>query len=492
MTSARRILARSLTIALALGSCAPLAVLAQPTTQPITAPTPAPEPTISGTPIPYPAYGTPAPDVAQQRPKKNVPTSVTLDQSIDIAVAQSPTFASERAAYYAIAAKYGSAKAAFLPAVSASGDIDREWGRAASSGASPIPSSGPASTGYTTVEEGSVTISELIFDGGHLIAGLRSAKFADVAGRDTLLRQLQQLAYTVATNYYNLLEDKATVASDNQLVREFEINEQYVTAEIRTGAAARSDLAAAQFETAQARGALVTAQGNEIAAQATFATSLGLDADALIVPHPLGQQPPQVKTLSYQDSLSEALKLRPDFLSAQATVDSDKAGLTYAELARMPTVTANGTASTGRYLLQPNTMTNWAPGGSIGATVTLPIYDQGLTDYNIHVAKDTLDQAVAALIASRLQVQSDVRGGLANLISARANLVQAQAEVASSTVSLQATQAQYRVGASTITAIVTAEANLATAQTAYVQALYGERLAEQQYEFALGASDLSL
>ena len=85
-----------------------------------------------------------------------------------------------------------------------------------------------------------------------------------------------------------------------------------------------------------------------------------------------------------------------------------------------------------------------------------------------------------------------MRGGLANLISARAALVQAQAEVTSSTVTLQATQAQYKVGASTITAIVTAEANLATAQRDYVAALYGERLAEQQYTFALGASDLTL
>lgn len=491
MTFARRILARSLAVALALGSCAPLVAIArQPTTQPISVPTPAPEPTISGTPIPYPAYGTPAPSVARQLPKPNVPTSVSLQQAIDIAVAQSPAFAQERAAYYEIAARYTEAKSAFLPAVSASGGITRSWGRAITSETS---GGQPSSTsGYVTEEQGSVTISELIFDGGQLIEALRSAKFSNLAGKDTLLRDLQTLAYTVATNYFTLLEDKAAVASDNQLVREFEINEQYVIAEIRTGAAARSDLAAAQFETAQARGALVTAQGTEIAAQATFATSLGLDADTLIVPHPLQKQPPQVKTLSYEQSLDEALKLRPDFLAAQSTVDAEFAALRSAELARMPSITASGTASTGRFLLQPSTASNWEPGGSIGATVTLPIYDQGVTDYNIHVAKDTLDSADAALTQSRLQVQSDVRSSLANLISARANLVQAQAEVTSSTVSLQATQAQYRVGASTITAIVTAEANLATAQTAYVQALYGERLAEQQYEYALGASDLTL
>ena len=491
MTFDRRSLARSLVAALGLSVCVPLAVSAQqPNTQPIAVPTPAPMPTTSGTPIPYPAYGTPAPDVAAQRPKPNVPASVSLKQAVDIAVMEAPSFAQDRAAYAQVAAKYNAAKLAFTPNISAAGSVTRSFGES-SGGSSPSPA--PAAVrGYQTSESGSITISQLIFDGGQLIVQLREAKFDSAAAKDTLMRQLEQLEYTVASDYYTLLEDKAAVASDNLLVREFETNEQYVTAQIRTGAAARSDLAAAQFQTAQARGALIAAQGAEIQAQAAFATFIGLDADALIVPKPLEKSPPQVKTLAYEAALDEALKLRPDFLAAQATAVAGKSALLAAELSRMPTVTASATASTSRYMQNVGAvMTGWQPGGSIGAQISLPIWDQGLTQYNIAVAKAQLDSDNAALNASRLQVQSDVRGGLANLISARAQLVQAQAEVTSSTVSLQATQAQYRVGASTITAIVTAEANLATAQHDYVAALYGERLAEQQYQLALGVSDLS-
>jgi hypothetical protein len=88
MTLSRRFMARSLSIALALGLCAPLTVAAQPSQAPISVPTPAPMPTISGTPLPYPAYGSPAPDVAAQRQKPGVPLTVTLNQAIDIADAQ--------------------------------------------------------------------------------------------------------------------------------------------------------------------------------------------------------------------------------------------------------------------------------------------------------------------------------------------------------------------------------------------------------------------
>ncbi|MGB6984614.1 MAG: TolC family protein [Candidatus Aquilonibacter sp.] len=494
MTLPRRITARSLSAALALGLCAPLTVAAQTSQAPITAPTPAPMPTTSGTPIPYPAYGSPAPDVAQQRQKPGVPVTVTLNQAIDIAVVQAPAFASERAVYLAIAAKYGAEKGALLPSVSADASATRSFsGALTANGATPQGTSGPSGSSYATRQSAAVNISELIYDGGQVIAGIRSAKESDIAGRDTLLRNLQTLAFNVASAYYSLLEDNASVQADNALVREFEINEQFVSAQIRTGAAPRSDLAAAQFQTAQARGTLVVAQGLAITAEGVFATTLGLDADTAISPQLLGSSPPQMRVLSYQQSLNEALKLRPDFLAAEHTVESDKENLRFAKLARFPVLTANGSIGYARTQIPTGAyQTNYQGQNTLGATLTIPIYDQGITNYNVAVAASQLDQSAAALTQQRLTVQSDVRGGLANLFSARAALVQAQAEVTSSTVSLQATQAQYKVGASTITAIVTAEANLATAQRDYVAALYGERLAEQQYTFALGASDLTL
>ena len=494
MTLPHRVLARTLLAAFACALCVPLSVDAQASNAPVTAPTPAPMPTISGTPMPYPAYGSPAPDVAAQKQRPGIPVQVTLNQAIDIAVAQSPEFATQRAQYRVIAAKYAAEKSALLPNISAQGSVRRDYGGNGSSGSSPSPSSSPGVNGngaYTTTLSGSISLTQLIFDGGQTIAGIRSAKEADFAGKDTLLRQLQQLAFNVATDYYALLEDNASVQSDNALVREFETNENYVTAQIRTGAAARSDLAAAQFQTAQARGALVTAQGQAIAAQATFASALGLDADTAITPKLLERSPPQVKALSYAQALKEAFTLRPDFLAAEHTVESDKEGLRFAKLARFPSIVANASAGSSREQV-PGYQTPFVSTQSIGATLNVPIFDQGQTNFNVASAAAQLDEASYALTAARLQVQSDVRGGLANLISARATLVQAQAEVASATVSLQATQAQYRVGASTITAIVTAEANLASAEKDYVAALYGERLAEQQYDFALGASDLTL
>jgi outer membrane protein len=498
--------------------------LASPTPAPIRVPTPAPVPTAGGTPIPYPAYGTPAPDVAALTPKPGIPQSISLDQATELAVALSPVFAAQNAAWRAIHAKYTSEQQAVFPGLSGSATMGNAYsngtttsGTQNGSGAggataaqAPDAASRSSVGSYTrsslTSESAAITITQLIYDGGRTIAAIRAAKTADVAGRATLLRQLQTLALNVANAYYAVLEDNATVAADAQLVREFEVNEASVEAQIRNGAAARSDLAAAQFQVAQARGALVSAQGTAIAAQAAFATALGLDADTRVVPKPLSARPAP-PTPTYGKALRRALLLRPDYIAAKWNQQSAQENLRFAKLARFPVLTAAASDGASRLFIDcidtagakaqasaalcPGP-SGWSNDKTLGLTLSIPIYDQGLTNYNVAVAASALDQADAVLRQTKLQVESDVRAALASLISARASLVQAQAELTGAKVSLDATQAQYKVGATTILNVVTAEANLSTAQATYIAALYGVQTAEQNYLYATGQSDIRL
>ncbi|HET9028777.1 MAG TPA: TolC family protein, partial [Candidatus Aquilonibacter sp.] len=477
--------ARALAAVLALAPVVPSVAIAQQGQAPVTAPSPLPMPTGSATPVPYPAYGTPAPDVAAQQRHAGIPASVTLLQAIDIAVAQSPAFASQRAQYRAIAARYGAEQGALFPNISANGTITRSYG---SSNTASNGGAGNNTSGSTVVtsEGAHVTLNQLIYDGGRVIAGIRTAKEADIAGRDTLVRELQTLAFNVATAYYNVLQANATVDADSLVVRQFETQENAISAQIRAGAAARSDLAAAQSQTANARGQLVAAQSTAISAQSTFATTLGLDADTAVNPQVLDKSPGQVKINSYPAALKIALNLRPDYLAAIHTVESSSENLRFAKLARFPSLNADASTGTQRTLIQaPPISTPFQSTSSIGATISIPIYDQGLTNYNVAVAASQLDQANAALLATKLSVQSDVRSALATVISARAALVQGQAELSSATVNLQASQARYHVGAATITDVVTAQALYAQAQRDYVNVLYAERVAEERYTYAL-------
>ncbi len=535
-----RIPARELFAALALGSLVTGVALAQSAPPPpsegsipgipgIVMPSPLPQPTISGTPIPYPAYGSPAPDVEQLKPRKGVPQAISLADAIRVGVALSPTFALQNAEWAAIHARYTSSVQALYPAITGNAQIGNEYSNGTTASTGGVgPSSAPTgpptvrpaaafglatpsaySQATVTNESATLTITQLIFDGGRTIANIRSAKAADIAGRATLLRQLQQLAFNVATSYYTVLEDNATVTADAQLVREFEVNEASVAAQIRNGAAARSDIAAAQFQTAQARGNLVTAQGTAIGAQATFATTLGLDADAQVVPRQITGQA-GAPNPTYDTSLKRALIMRPDYISAAYNVQAAQENLRFAKLARFPILSAAASDGISREFVDcfstTSTLNNgnvvgvsacpgpasWSNTKTLGLNLTIPIYDQGQTNFNVANAAAQLDQAIATLNSTKLTVESDVRSALATLISSRASLVQARSELTSAQVSLSATQAQYKVGATTILNVVTAEANLTTAQSAYINALYGVSTAEQNYLFAMGISDVQL
>ena len=484
MTDFRHAAARSFAAALVFALALPVVARSQSADEPVVMPTPAPMPSMSTTPIPYPAYGPAAPDVVQLVPHKGVPPEITLQQAVAMAVVLSPAFATERAQYDAIRAKYGAEQSALFPSLEVVASATRLYGFQ-------ISNTGTGTnTGSSNPTEfkADAILQQLIYDGGRVIAAIKSARSANIAGNQTLLRQLQTLERSVATAYYAVLEANATIDSSATLVREFEIQERSVRAQINSGAAARSDLANAQFQTAQARNTLVTAQGQAIGAQSTFATTIGLDADTEVVPQPI---PPDTTTTvpSYQKSVAQGFLMRPDYLAAQNTEYSSEYGLQYARGAHYPSLVANGDLGESRITGQERTFQG---AQQLGATLTIPIFDQGLTNYNVAVAASQLDQAKAGLVQTRLQVESDVRTAVAGLVSARASAVQAQSEVTSSRVALDAAQAQYRVGTATVVDVTTAEANLATAQAAYITAIYNVHNAVETYNFAVGLSDLHL
>jgi len=443
-------------------------------------PPPTPTPAPSAAALPYPAYGSPAPDVAQLHPVANVPPTVTLEQAIAIAAAKSPAFAIQRAQYDAIRAKYGAAKGALYPSVSADGSVSRSFGAGGTAG---------TTVGPNTEIALQAKISQLIFDGGRVLAGLKQAKEGDLAGRLALDRDLQTLELTVANAYFGVLQARASVDAANQSVHQFQVTQDSISARIKAGAAARSDIAQAQFQAARARGSLVTAQGQAIAAQSTFATTLGLDADTEIVPQERPTTALPAQAPSYAKSIEQAFLLRSDYLAAQHDVDASAAGVRFAKLGKFPSINATYSDGVSRNV-SSGRIGPFEHGANLGATLTIPIFDQNQTNYAVAQAQSQLDQATAGLRQTKLGVEQQVRTALSGVISSRASLTQAQLELNAAKVALSAAQARYRVGAATILDLVTAQANYSQAQTDYVNALYASQTAEQNYEYAVGTIGL--
>lgn len=461
---------------------------ARPSATPVAIPTPitALPPASQPSTLPYPAYGTPAPGVDRGTAAAGVKQVVSLDEATAIGFASSPLLAQARAAIAIAHAPVELAKTAVLPNISgsvATSRTDRQNGSSTGGAAS-------LGGGITSNSLGA-TLKQLIFDGGKVAAQLRAAKSNEGAATAQYKRQLQTVAFNVANAYYAALAAQRATEVAAETVRLNQVNEDLVSAQVRAGVASRVDLATAQFPTAQSRVALVKAQGAELSAQAAFVNALGLDVNTLVLPKDDGnvlQTKAAVTTIAiptYEAAIQRALMLRPDYAAAVQTVEGNKASVRAARLGTYPNI--NGTATTG-------TASTDVVGGTyrnasqIGVTLTIPIFDQGITAAQTAQAQGQLDQAVAQLANTKLAVQLNVKQTLVSLIASRAAFDQTQAELAKAQEVLAATQAQYQAGVTTLPLLLNAQVGLTQALTDQVSAIYSLRQAEAAFLYAEGAN----
>jgi outer membrane protein TolC len=492
-----------------IGTPPPLSPNASPTPFALPSPQPVPSPITSLPPasqpstLPYPAYGTPVPGVNRGVKTAAIPQVVSLEQAIAIGYARSPLLAQARATVLTDTAPVDLAKTAVLPDINGTATVGRVYSQ--NTGTSVITDNGSGTntaTGSTTRNgfnfgnaytdsSFGVSLTQLVYDGGKIAAQFREAKATQSAALATYQRELQTVAYNVANAYYAALAAQRTTQVAVETVKINQVNANLVAAQIRAGTAARSDYLTAELPVAQARVALVQDQGAELSTQAAFVNAMGLDANIYVLPQDDGNVlagssgAPKVSTPTYDAAVARAYLLRPDYFAAQQSVKSYQYALRAAHLNNWPHIDANGSYSTASSDPQGGTFRN---SGSIGLTLTVPIYDQGVTHADVEQAQGELDNAQALLNQTQQSVQLNVKQTLVSLVSAQAAFDQVQAELANAREVLAATQAQYAAGVTTLPLLLNAEVGLTTALAAQVNAVYTLRQAEAAFLYAEGAN----
>jgi outer membrane protein TolC len=439
----------------------------------------------SGLALPYPAYGSPQPQILTTRRAAGVPATVALADAIAIAIARVPSLDAARGEVALEDASVALARTGLAPDVSISASPTYSYVQGGGANAS------ATSAALVSAESnsGSLSLSQLIFDGGQIRAKIDAARLTRDAALATYRRDAQTVAFNVADAYYTLLADERTVAVDAELLRENIVSENLVRAQIRAGTVAGADLSSQLATTANARTTLVSAQGTVQNDRVTFATTLGLPADTDVLPRDdtqgLETATPAGPLPAFANALDTAYMERPDVAEARLTVAADEASLRGARRGLSPTLSFSGSKGLESSDLGGGAIRN---DGSLGFTVTIPIYDQGITRANVASSRATVAIANANAATTRIGVSQDVRQALISIVSDRAVLDQTRAAYDSAVSSLRSTQGQYRVGLSTLPSLIQAEATLASAATNIVNAIYTLRIAENNLRYALGTN----
>jgi len=440
----------------------------------IAAPTPMPGP--ASTYAPSPSTSTSTSTSPSTSSMNQIPLSINLSQAETIALASSPALALARGQVESALGAIGTARAGGLPNLSGSGSYSR------TKSTIPAGSFGPGSPAFaslTTSKSASVTLRQLLVDGGRIHEAVMAAKFGSDAARYDLERQVQAVEFNVASAYYAALQARHQLQVARDSLNLAQVQLKLVRAQFKAGVASRADVLTAQLPVAQAQLAVAQAANGEKTQLALMLDTMGLPAQT---PVTISDEMASLVTLpALSDVLATANRDRPDLLSAQASADSASASLRSARLGLFPSIAANGTDSTTASKNDATTTGGtFLPGWSVGASISIPIFDGGLTRGETAQAQGVADQASANLRSTQLLVSLNIQQSYLGVQTAEAGLIAADAEYSQAKTVLDVTNAQYRAGVTTLPLLLNAQVGLAKAEGDQVNALYTYKTAWQQ------------
>lgn len=181
---------------------------------------------------------------------------------------------------------------------------------------------------------------------------------------------------------------------------------------------------------------------------------------ALWYPSAAAAQTPRLMTLA--DLVTSADQRNPTVVAARQAVTASEAAVALAKSGRGPTVTASGSTGTSGGGTSTTSTSGFGASVSIGASYVL--YDSGQIAYAVKQAEANLQSAKFALEAARQDVSLTVATGYISVLTAQRNVTVREQVVAQNQELLRLAEGQFRAGAVARADVVSAQANLATAE----------------------------
>jgi len=395
----------------------------------------------------------------------------SLVELIDIAQRRNPAtrVAWEQARQAAI--NVGIARAAYLPALTASAVAGWEHF------VLPFPSNlVPQGFIIFNAQEAipQLAVNYLLFDFGGRAAGVEAAGQLSIAGNVAFTAAHQQLIFNVARAYFTLDGADAAVRAARQGLADAKVVQQSAEALFGRGLNTIVDVQLARRATAQAQYDLAQADTAQHDAMYTLLAAMDLPpttklrvADASARPLP----PRTVRTV--EDVLSEALRQRPDLLADVAKLRATDAEIAAARSALAPKValSANVQGNLGRLSVNNSPFFSVdKPQGAALLKFEWPLYEGGLLQNKLSLAQSKREEAAAALQERTDQALREVALAYDQVDTVLQQYDAAIALQTASEAAFHSASDSYAQGVGTFTDATSAQTGLATARAAVARA----------------------
>lgn len=399
---------------------------------------------------------------------------LTLAQCVGIALERNPRTAGTWHAARAYAARSGQTRSAYLPSIGFTSSASR---------GDPIELDGGTDRGIQNTYGAVFGIRYLLFDGGSREAKIRGADADLLAANFRHNATLQEVTFSVAEAYYDLLGAQSLEMLALETISQRERHVQLAEARHVAGLAPRSDLLQAQTEKAEADLALLQAQNAVRVARGRLASLMGLRVS---LPFEIAELPEEVlerEPLNIEALLDEAARNRPELRAALAQIASQREAVKSAKARYWPSISLDS---------QYGWMERSFPPGedqwSVGVSVEFPLFTGFDRTYDVRQAHAELEQRVAEHRDLLRGVELDVWNAYSKIVEAGRAIDAASKFVVSAEESARVAEGEYKNGTGSIIGLIDAQKASAAAQTRLIQAKLDWRTAAARFEQAVGRS----
>ncbi len=400
----------------------------------------------------------------------------TLESALARAYGNNPDLNAQRAGVRVRDEDVARAKSGYRPQINATADVSRDYRR-----------SGGTSRVATSRSIG-LDVSQTIFNGFRTENSVRQAESGVLSARETLNTNEQDILLNSATAYMNVLRDTAILDLQRNNVEVIDEQLRQTRDRFNVGEVTRTDVAQAEARLAAGRSQQSQAEANLRTSIAQYRQFVGVEPRQLAPGRPLDRLLPR----SVDAALQVALNAHPAIKAAQHLVDAAELQVKIEEGALAPQLGVNGSVSQSYGGLAG---AGGAGGGggndgvfaaSVGARLTVPIYEGGLAAASTRQAKETAGQRRLDADWVRDQIRAAVVSSWGLLEASRAQILAAQSQIDAAETALSGVREEARVGQRTTLDVLNAQQELLNARVNLIQAQRDRVVASYQVVQAMG------
>jgi len=317
-------------------------------------------------------------------------------------------------------------------------------------------------TGITTGSFG-FEISQTLFDGFQTRNNVRAAKARVRASNESLRNTEQNTLFDAASAFMDVIRDRRIAAFREQNLDFLVEQVRAARSRFEVGDGTRTDVAQAEARRAEAVAQLAGARAQALASAARYRQVVGDEPGQLKMPGPAKGLPGSVG-----EAIAVAAREHPAILATEHLVDAAGFVVKSAEGTLLPSLSANAGVSTGfrdsTALPGVGSQDGTSNSATIGATLSIPIYQGGRAAAVVRQSKESLGQARIEVDVSRDQVRQAVASAWAQYLAAKESVDASREVVSAAQLALNGVIEERNVGQRTTLDVLNAQATVLLAQ----------------------------